>query len=70
MVLFFFDSDFGVFVVGWYCGRDDLLLLRFVNILVLKYLLFVDIYVENMFEGVKVVLVCLIGGIFYWFYGI
>ncbi len=70
VVLSFSDSDLGAFAAGWHRAKGDLPSLRLANLVALKHPLSVDTYVEQTLEGVKGILVRLIGGESYWPYGI
>lgn len=70
VVLSFSDSDLGAFAAGWHRASGNLPTLRLANLVALKHPLSVDIYAEQTLEGVKGILVRLIGGESYWSYGL
>ncbi|CUH98017.1 cobaltochelatase subunit CobN [Leisingera aquaemixtae] len=70
VVLSFSDSDLGAFAAGWHRADGKLPSLRLANLVALKHPLSVDVYAEQTLEGVKGVLVRLIGGESYWSYGL
>ncbi|WP_282077945.1 cobaltochelatase subunit CobN [Epibacterium ulvae] len=70
VVLSFSDSDLGAFAAGWQRGRARLPSLRLANLVALKHPLSVDVYAEQTLDGVKGILVRLIGGESYWPYGL
>lgn len=70
VVLSFSDSDLGAFAAGWHRADGSLPSLRLANLVALKHPLSVDVYAEQTLEGVKGILVRLIGGESYWSYGL
>lgn len=70
VVLSFSDSDLGAFAAGWHRGDGTLPSLRLANLVALKHPLSVDVYAEQTLDGVKGILVRLIGGESYWSYGL
>ncbi len=70
VVLSFSDSDLGAFAAGWHRGRGRLPSVRLANLVALKHPLSVDVYAEQTLDGVKGILVRLIGGESYWPYGL
>ncbi|MVO15647.1 cobaltochelatase subunit CobN [Parasedimentitalea huanghaiensis] len=70
VVLSFSDSDLGAFAAGWHRADGSLPSLRLANLVALKHPLSVDTYAEQTLEGVKGILVRLIGGESYWSYGL
>jgi cobaltochelatase CobN len=74
VVLSFSDSDLGAFAAGWHRAQNGaggkLPTLRLANLVALKHPLSVDTYVEQTLQGVKGILVRLIGGENYWPYGL
>ncbi|WP_296477318.1 cobaltochelatase subunit CobN [Roseinatronobacter sp.] len=70
VVLSFSDSDLGAFAAGWRASEGSLPTLRLANLAALKHPLSVDTYVESTLEGVKGILIRLIGGAPYWAYGL
>ncbi|WP_171174648.1 cobaltochelatase subunit CobN [Ruegeria sp. HKCCD8929] len=73
VVLSFSDSDLGAFAAGWHRGggpEGRMPTLRLANLAALKHPLSVDTYVEQTLEGVKGILIRLIGGVPYWSYGL
>ncbi|OUS39175.1 cobaltochelatase subunit CobN [Rhodobacterales bacterium 56_14_T64] len=70
VVLSFSDSDLGAFAAGWHRADGTLPSLRLANLVALKHPLSVDTYAEQTLDGVKGILVRLIGGESYWSYGL
>ena len=70
VALSFSDSDLGAFSAGWHRANGKLPSLRLANLVALKHPLSVDTYAEQTLEGVKGILVRLIGGESYWSYGL
>lgn len=70
VALSFSDSDLGAFAAGWHRAQGKLPSLRLANLVALKHPLSVDTYAEQTLEGVKGILVRLIGGESYWSYGL
>lgn len=70
VALSFSDSDLGAFAAGWHRADGKLPSLRLANLVALKHPLSVDVYAEQTLEGVKGILVRLIGGESYWSYGL
>jgi len=70
VVLSFSDSDLGAFAAGWHRGKDSLPQVRLANLVALKHPLSVDTYIEQTLDGVKGILIRLIGGESYWSYGL
>lgn len=70
VALSFSDSDLGAFAAGWHRAEGKLPSLRLANLVALKHPLSVDTYAEQTLEGVKGILVRLIGGESYWSYGL
>ncbi|MEP4037319.1 cobaltochelatase subunit CobN [Pseudophaeobacter sp.] len=70
VALSFSDSDLGAFAAGWHRADGKLPSLRLANLVALKHPLSVDTYAEQTLEGVKGILVRLIGGESYWSYGL
>ena len=70
VALSFSDSDLGAFAAGWHRAQGKLPSLRLANLVALKHPLSVDVYAEQTLEGVKGILVRLIGGESYWSYGL
>lgn len=70
VALSFSDSDLGAFAAGWHRANGKLPSLRLANLVALKHPLSVDTYAEQTLEGVKGILVRLIGGESYWSYGL
>ncbi len=73
VVLSFSDSDLGAFAAGWHRGEGPegrMPTLRLANLTALKHPLSIDTYVEQTLEGAKGILIRLIGGVPYWYYGL
>ena len=70
VALSFSDSDLGAFAAGWHRADGKLPSLRLANLVALKHPLSVDTYAEQTLDGVKGILVRLIGGESYWSYGL
>ncbi len=70
VVLSFSDSDLGAFAAGWHRADGTPPSLRLANLVALKHPLSVDTYAEQTLDGVKGILVRLIGGESYWSYGL
>ena len=70
VVLSYSDSDLAAFAAGWRRGRNSLPSLRLANLAELRHPLSVDTYIERTLSQARGILVRLIGGEFYWPYGL
>jgi cobalamin biosynthesis Mg chelatase CobN len=70
VVLSYSDSDLAAFAAGWRRGRNSLPSLRLANLAELRHPLSVDTYIERTLSQARGILVRLIGGESYWWYGL
>ena len=70
VVLSFSDSDLGALAAAWEPVKDKLPSMRLANLGRLKHPLSVDLYVEQVIDHARCVIIRLLGGVDYWRYGI
>ncbi|MFD0986313.1 cobaltochelatase subunit CobN [Methyloligella solikamskensis] len=69
VVLSFSDSDLSALASAWSATRDELPTLRLANLKRLRHPMSVDVYIESVIEGARLVIIRGIGGLDYWRYG-
>jgi len=67
--LSFSDSDLGAAAAAWTAHREAVPSLRLANLAKLRHPMSVDLYVEQVIERARCVVVRLLGGLDYWRYG-
>ncbi|MGZ3322919.1 MAG: cobaltochelatase subunit CobN, partial [Xanthobacteraceae bacterium] len=70
VILSFADSDLAGLAVAWAEQRDILPTVRLANLRDLRHPLSVDLWLENVGQHAKVVVVRLLGGLNWWRYGV
>src|SRR6476660_657942 len=70
VILSFADSDLAGLAVAWAGQRDTLPTVRLANLRDLQHPLSVDLWLENVGQHAKVVVVRLLGGLDWWRYGV
>ena len=69
VLLSFADSDLGATASAWQAARKTLPSLRLANIGKLRHPLSVDLYIDSVIVGARIVVARLLGGLDYWRYG-
>src|SRR5215472_10038730 len=69
-ILSFADSDLAGLAAAWQAERDVLPSLRLAHLRDLRHPMSVDLWIDRVGAGVKVVLVRLLGGLDWWKYGV
>ena len=69
VLLSFADSDLGATASAWQAARKALPSLRLANIGKLRHPLSVDLYIDSVIVGARIVVARLLGGLDYWRYG-
>jgi len=70
VILSFSDSDLNAVAAAYEKAGSELPSLRLANLGRLKHPLSVDLYVEQVIEGARCVVIRLLGGVDYWRYGV
>ncbi|ODA68265.1 Aerobic cobaltochelatase subunit CobN [Methyloligella halotolerans] len=69
VVLSFSDSDLSALASAWSAAHDELPSLRLANLKRLRHPMSVDVYIETVIAGARLVVIRGIGGLDYWRYG-
>ena len=69
VVLSFSDSDLSALAAAWRCDADLLPTLRLASLKKLRHPMSVDLYVDRVLSGARLVIVRGLGGLDYWRYG-
>ena len=70
VVLSFSDSDLSALAEAWRLEADRLPTLRLASLKRLSHPMSVDLYVDNVIAGARLVIVRCLGGLDYWRYGL
>src|SRR5262245_29010471 len=70
VVLSFSDTDLSALAEAWRLAADDLPSLRLASLKRLCHPMSVDLYVDNVIAGARLVIVRCLGGFDYWRYGL
>jgi len=70
VLLSFADSDLGAAASAWQAAGEALPSLRLANIGKLRHPLSVDLYIDSVIVGARMVVARLLGGLDYWSYGV
>ncbi len=69
VVLSFSDSDLSALAAAWQQDADTLPTLRLASLKKLRHPMSIDLYVDSVVAGAKIVIVRCLGGLDYWRYG-
>jgi cobaltochelatase CobN len=69
VLLSFSDADLGAAAMAWRALPEPRPTLRLANLSQLRHPLSVDLYIEQVLQGAKTIIIRLLGGLDYWRYG-
>src|ERR1700704_6880386 len=70
VILSFADSDLSALAAAWAMERDALPSVRLAHLRDLRHPMSVDLWIDRVGAGAKVILVRLLGGLDWWRYGV